>query len=180
MSEPLEKTLLVARAVIWESPRKERLLIGQRLQTSKNYKNRWEIPGGKVDAGELPHVSAVREVKEETHLDVIRFPFISFIHHYLMNEPGTEGDGFYGYEITTHAIESQATDPSQLVPQPKEHQALKWATLEEASDLNLMPQSSFVLPYLRDRQRETQRAATYFFALQQQTLRLPSAVGETR
>ena len=29
-------------------------------------KNRWGMPKGSVDSGELPHIAAIRELKEET------------------------------------------------------------------------------------------------------------------
>lgn len=36
-------------------------------QTRSKY---WLLPGGHIDDGELPHQAAIREVKEETNLDV--------------------------------------------------------------------------------------------------------------
>jgi ADP-ribose pyrophosphatase YjhB (NUDIX family) len=36
-------------------------------QTKSKY---WLLPGGHIDDGELPHEAAIREVKEETNLDI--------------------------------------------------------------------------------------------------------------
>lgn len=39
------------------------------------YKNKWAIPGGKIEEGELPHQTVIREVKEEINVDakILRF-----------------------------------------------------------------------------------------------------------
>jgi len=43
----------------------DKILIGQRKRDG-----RWELPGGKVDAGESPAECVCREIKEELNLDV--------------------------------------------------------------------------------------------------------------
>jgi 8-oxo-dGTP diphosphatase len=39
------------------------------------YKNKWAIPGGKIEKGELPSQTVIREVKEEINVDtdILRF-----------------------------------------------------------------------------------------------------------
>jgi len=44
---------------------KDKILLGLRKRDG-----RWELPGGKVDAGESPHQCIIREVKEELGIDV--------------------------------------------------------------------------------------------------------------
>lgn len=57
----------VASAVILTSQRGRRLLfVGQRQDNGM-----WECPGGKIERGEAPHVTIVREVKEEIGIDVV-------------------------------------------------------------------------------------------------------------
>jgi 8-oxo-dGTP diphosphatase len=46
-----------------------RFLIGQR-GADVPLAGLWEFPGGKVEPGETPETAAVRECREETHLDV--------------------------------------------------------------------------------------------------------------
>ena len=51
-----------------------RCLIIRRSSASKHNAGGWDLPGGKVDAGEAPDAALVREVAEETGLlvDIVR------------------------------------------------------------------------------------------------------------
>jgi 8-oxo-dGTP diphosphatase len=53
-----------------------KVLFGQRLNgTGGGYE--WQLPGGWIEMGESPEQSALREVKEETGLDVIDLHLVS-------------------------------------------------------------------------------------------------------
>jgi 8-oxo-dGTP diphosphatase len=49
----------------------QRLLITQRALDS-HYGGYWELPGGKLDAHEIPYQALVREIKEELNFDVMQ------------------------------------------------------------------------------------------------------------
>ena len=51
-------------------------LLGKR--NKKNYLNFWVIPGGKVEWGENLHQAGIREIKEETNIDVEIVKFIGW------------------------------------------------------------------------------------------------------
>jgi len=59
--------VFVAAALIENE--KGELLISQRLPGSHNGM-RWEFPGGKIDYGESPKETLIREIKEELNLDI--------------------------------------------------------------------------------------------------------------
>ena len=61
-----------------------KFLLGQR--NKKNAKDKWVIPGGGVQWGETLHEAAIREIKEETNLDVDIHKFLC--HKEIINLPG--------------------------------------------------------------------------------------------
>ena len=48
----------------------DEVLMFKRSETKKKFPGFWSIPGGHIDEGEDPLVAAIREVKEETGIDV--------------------------------------------------------------------------------------------------------------
>ena len=48
-----------------------RILLMRRAETSKHFKDQWEPPGGKLAPGEAVEHAVLREVKEETQLEVV-------------------------------------------------------------------------------------------------------------
>ena len=49
----------------------DKLLFVKRALTKKSLPGIWSFPSGTIEEGELPTLTAVREVKEELNLDVI-------------------------------------------------------------------------------------------------------------
>jgi len=62
MSEAPRKIVLVAACALVDADR--RVLIAQRPE-GKQMAGLWEFPGGKVEAGETPEETLIRELKEE-------------------------------------------------------------------------------------------------------------------
>lgn len=48
----------------------EVLFVRRKKEELKQAHNKWEFPGGKIDFGEFPEQTAIREAKEETGYDV--------------------------------------------------------------------------------------------------------------
>jgi 8-oxo-dGTP diphosphatase len=67
----------------------ERVLLVKRSKTEDPFPEHWELPGGKLEFGEIPEIGLKREVKEEVGIEVkIKNPYsvFSYIHnekHYV-------------------------------------------------------------------------------------------------
>ena len=99
-------------------------------QIQKKHPSTWGIPGGKLEKGETAYQAVVREIKEETGLDLptdvkhlktvyIRYPEIDFVYH------------MYGHNLPTY--------PDKILIDSTEHQEYRWMKLEEALLLPLIP-----------------------------------------
>ncbi len=100
-------------------------------QLDKTHPNTWGIPAGKLDPGDTPLGACVRELAEETaieltHEDIeelqtvyVRYPEIDFT-----------------YTMFRTVLD---TRPSDIRINPIEHQEARWLTLPEALKLPLIP-----------------------------------------
>jgi len=61
-----KKQIIVVAGVL---VKKGKVLLIQRNYPGEAFHGKWEFPGGKIDFGESPEVSMLREIKEETGLN---------------------------------------------------------------------------------------------------------------
>lgn len=52
------------------------------LRNNEPFKDHWALPGGHVDFGETPDNAMVREVKEETGMDVKEYKFFNYFNEF--------------------------------------------------------------------------------------------------
>jgi 8-oxo-dGTP pyrophosphatase MutT (NUDIX family) len=86
----------------------------------------WEIPAGKLDAGEAPSVCAVRELQEETGVQASRWTSLGL----FIPAPGI-------FTEIIHLYMAQDLKIGQPKPDADEELELKWMPLEEAMGLIL-------------------------------------------
>lgn len=115
-------------------PQPPRVLLVQRSATD-SMPNRWEVPGGAVDAGETVLAGAVREVREESGLVVKSIP--GLLAHAETAGKGDGIDGGYlirttrGRRIVKFTFVVEVDDSSAVKLDPVEHQDYVWASEEE-------------------------------------------------
>jgi 8-oxo-dGTP diphosphatase len=107
------------------------LLVAQRTRPSE-LAGRWELPGGKVAAGESETEALVRELAEELGIDVDVGPRL--------------GDDVALSETTT--LRAYLVTQTGGFARPRDHGALRWVDAAELRDLDWVPADRAWLPEL--------------------------------
>lgn len=101
--------------------------------------NTWCVPGGKVDEGETLVAAAVRELKEETGIIADESELHYFTTIYKTNPT---------FNLLFHIFSLQKNERPEVTLNPTEHVQYRWATLEEALTLPLIPDEDLCIKML--------------------------------
>ena len=123
----------VAAGVLW---REGRLLAAQRPE-GKPLAGFWELPGGKLEAGESAEAALVRELAEELGVTVREAAFWRVSEHAYPER---------GIRVRLHFFHVTEFDGE---PAAREGQALAWVTPEEAAGMAFLPADADMLRELR-------------------------------
>lgn len=129
------KTIEVVAAIIQDG---DRYFATQRGYG--DYKDWWEFPGGKVEAGETPEEALVREIQEEldTTIKVERFL--------------TTVDWDYPkFHLTMHCYLCTVAEGDLTL---REHEAAKWLTMDDIDSVNWLPADVLVVNALKESANE--------------------------
>jgi len=106
--------LVVVGAAIFDD---SGLLLAAQRAAPARYAGLWEFPGGKVEAGEMPAEALVRECREELGVEV------------------AVGSLVGQADIDIGVLQVYRASIISGVPQPREHQALRWLARDELDDV---------------------------------------------
>jgi len=102
------------------------------------------LVGGKIEPGESPSQAAIREVKEETGLDVDPAAFGSCV------PPPIVCGQILDDNVIVHCLYCTTHD-TQLCPSPEETQQVAWHNWTDVKeDPRLIPNLQIIIPLLRD------------------------------
>ncbi len=133
-SEPKKLLLVVACALVDADGR---VLIAQRPE-GKQLAGLWEFPGGKMEPGETPEETLVRELKEELGIEtkVACLAPLTFASH--------------SYETFNLLMPLYVCRRFWGTPQPLDAQALKWVKPNRLRDYPMPPADAPLIPFLID------------------------------
>jgi 8-oxo-dGTP diphosphatase len=127
--------LLVAACALVDAD--GRVLIARRPE-GKPMAGLWEFPGGKVEKGETPEQTLIRELHEELAIDtqVACLAPLTFASH--------------DYEDFHLLMPLYVCRRFSGIAQPKEGQALKWVRAKQLRDFPMPPADAPLIPFLID------------------------------
>lgn len=100
-----------------------------------DFKDGWEFPGGKMEAGETPQEALIREIKEELEVDIEVGELVETV----------ECD-YPKFHLTMHCFFCTITGGELIL---KEHEAAKWLTSETLESVDWLPADVGLIPKIR-------------------------------
>lgn len=128
MTWALIKPPLLVTAAILRS--EERVMLARRPLDRKVEAGKWEFPGGKVESGEKPEDSLMREIREELDLDIRIERYFDHSTHVYM------GDLETGERPTSIVLLSYICRVVKGEPRLLDVAEIKWVTKAELRDFD--------------------------------------------
>ena len=124
------KSIEVAAAVIRN---KNRVLATQRGYGA--YKDWWEFPGGKIEAGETSEEALAREIREELETEILVGEYIDTVE--------------YDYPEFHLVMKCYWAEIARGEPVLLEHEAARWLGSNDLDDVNWLPADRLLLDLIR-------------------------------
>lgn len=120
-------TIPCAAVIVTNS--QDQVLLVQRGADVKRLPSAWESPGGKIDAHEDPETAAIREVFEETGIQLSNLELFE-----RRNVVSKESD-----EIFPTYIFFGKSDDEPVIGEPDVFQNVQWCDKQDVAQMNLAP-----------------------------------------
>jgi 8-oxo-dGTP diphosphatase len=102
-----------------------------------DFKDWWEFPGGKMEAGETPEEALKREIREELSTEISVYEFLCTVEY-----------DYPKFHLTMHCyLCSLLTEALNL----NEHEAARWLTKDELNSVKWLPADLLVIEKMKEK-----------------------------
>ncbi|MCD7818442.1 MAG: 8-oxo-dGTP diphosphatase MutT [Lachnospiraceae bacterium] len=124
------KTVRVVAAIIYH---RNKIFATQRGYGE--FKDGWEFPGGKIEAGETPQEALVREIREELDTEIEVGELLDTVEYDYPN-----------FHLSMDCFLCKIKSGSLVL---KEHEAARWLTREKLDSVSWLPADQALIPQIR-------------------------------
>jgi 8-oxo-dGTP diphosphatase len=142
------KTDIVLKTFVINSEGK--ILLLRRSETDDRRPLQWDLPGGMMDDGETLEQGAVREVEEESGVEIISQPLVVFSKAEVAS--WDDQNGHHGRNVIRIYFVAHVESPE--ITLSYEHDQSEWVTFEEAFNLIVYDRHKEVIQYILDNKLE--------------------------
>ncbi|MBQ7446687.1 MAG: (deoxy)nucleoside triphosphate pyrophosphohydrolase [Eubacterium sp.] len=130
------KTIRVVAAVIKAENKEKQPVVFATQRGYGEYKDWWEFPGGKIEAGETPQEALVREIREELDTEIRVGEFITTVEY-----------DYPAFHLSMDCFWCEIISGELLL---KEHEAAQWLPLSDLRQVNWLPADVLVVECLEN------------------------------
>lgn len=140
-NKPVKRQIFVALGLIVNE--RGEILLGRRHDPrNRGMHGKWEFPGGKVEFGENPKDTVIREANEEVALDVVPEKILNIYSWFHPDRPHIQ--------VILMAYVARASNPGHARPNCREVSEVSWVTIDHAQTLSVIENNKTILNDLKN------------------------------